>query len=41
VRTGENSVVVKHVGKGVTMNSDKQMYRWVHNAHGKNIIMRT
>jgi hypothetical protein len=29
---GEKNVVVKHVGKGVIVDSEKQMYRWVHMA---------
>jgi hypothetical protein len=30
--TWEKSVVIKHVGKGVIVDSEKQMYRWVHMA---------
>jgi hypothetical protein len=26
---GEKKVVVKHVGKGVIVDSKKQMYRWM------------
>jgi hypothetical protein len=27
---GENSIVIKHVGKGVIVDNEKQMYMWVH-----------
>jgi hypothetical protein len=29
METGEKKVVVEHVGKGITMDSEKQMCRWV------------
>jgi hypothetical protein len=32
METWEKSVVVKHVGKGVIVDSKKQMYKWVYMA---------
>jgi UDP-N-acetylglucosamine transferase subunit ALG13 len=40
--TGEKSIVVKHVGKGVIVDSKKHMYRWVHmeKRYNENVMVK-